>query len=324
MLGGHFGWKKVNKQLLQVLFWDNIEHNYKKLCRECFICQTQKTLPYQLIKNTIQTPLIGNIPLGKIYMDLFQPGRKISTGNVAALVAVDSLTRFVMVELVGNLSAKEVINSMLENIIFKYGVPKKVITDRGTCFSSEEFEKFVKSLNISHHLNTANHHQSNGIVERMNRTFNEAIRIYKDQEWDKTILTSVFCYNNTIHPKTGLSPSYLMFGRNGNLQLTSSNILSWYNIHHEAWKENQNKEDFNLTLKEKDWVLKKRIVDKRGKKSLWNGPYQVMKLDGHQRVLIKKGRQEIWIHASQLKKYEKENENILEEKKEGCRDALCI
>lgn len=65
-------------------------------------------------------------------------------------------------------------------------------------------------------------------------------------------------------------------------------------------------------------------MDKRGKKSLWNGPYQVMKLDGHQRVLIKKGRQEIWIHASQLKKYEKENENILEEKKEGCRDALCI
>uniref|UniRef100_A0A0K0G4I0 Integrase catalytic domain-containing protein n=1 Tax=Strongyloides venezuelensis TaxID=75913 RepID=A0A0K0G4I0_STRVS len=63
-------------------------------------------------------------------MDLLQLGRKTSSGNIAVLVAVDSLTKFAMTGLVSKLSAEEIIKSILENIIFKYGISKMLITDR--------------------------------------------------------------------------------------------------------------------------------------------------------------------------------------------------
>uniref|UniRef100_A0A0K0FPL2 Reverse transcriptase domain-containing protein n=1 Tax=Strongyloides venezuelensis TaxID=75913 RepID=A0A0K0FPL2_STRVS len=47
-------------------------------------------------------------------------------------------------------------------------------------------------------------------------------------------------------------------------------------------------------------------MDKRGIKSPWTGPFVVVKLDQHQRVLIKKGRHEQWCHVSQLKKFQEE------------------
>uniref|UniRef100_A0A0K0FW73 Integrase catalytic domain-containing protein n=1 Tax=Strongyloides venezuelensis TaxID=75913 RepID=A0A0K0FW73_STRVS len=163
--------------------------------------------------------MIGNVPLRKIYMDILQPRRRTSIGTVAILVGVDSLTRFVMTVSLMNLSSEEVIRTILENIIFKYGIPIQIITDRDSCFSGEEFEKFRKALNIQHHLITANHHQSNGMVERINITFNEAMRIFKNVEWDKTVLSTIFCYDNTIHLKTGFTLLCLIFGRNSNVKL---------------------------------------------------------------------------------------------------------
>uniref|UniRef100_A0A0K0G4I1 Transposase n=1 Tax=Strongyloides venezuelensis TaxID=75913 RepID=A0A0K0G4I1_STRVS len=127
-----------------------------------------------------------------------------------------------------------------------------------------------------------------------------------------------------------------MFDRHGNMQLTSANIIpeskykeeekdweetikvihqSWYELHQASWKVEKETLKFKLNIQEKDCVLRKRIIDKRGKKSPWYGSYQVIKLDQHQRILIKKGRQGTWIHASQLKKYEPEKETSLEGKK---------
>ncbi|CEF60267.1 Reverse transcriptase domain and Integrase, catalytic core domain and Ribonuclease H-like domain and Aspartic peptidase domain-containing protein [Strongyloides ratti] len=327
LFGGHFGWGKVKGRLQDVLYWDTIEAEYKQICRECFMCQTQKSIPSQMIKHVQQHPVVGNTPLGKVYIDLLQPGRKTSRGVVAMIVAVDSLSRFVMVSAVKNLTADEIIRGLLEDIIFKYGTPKQLITDRGRCFSSEEFEKFMKVMNIGHHLTTANHHQSNGLVERMNRTLNEAIRMYSDTEWDETIRNRIFCYNNSIHPKTGYTPAYLMFGRNTEMGWKQEQILTdsqydedykdwkqnikqiqqlWWNAHQESWKKEEKSKGVQVNLKINEKVLKKRIVDKRGKKSPWTGPFVVTKLDQHQRVLIKKGRQEQWCHVSQLKKYQEE------------------
>uniref|UniRef100_A0A0K0FPL1 RNA-directed DNA polymerase n=1 Tax=Strongyloides venezuelensis TaxID=75913 RepID=A0A0K0FPL1_STRVS len=209
LFGGHFGWGKVKRRLMDLLHWDTMKMEYKQICKECFTCQTQKSIPSQMIKHIQQHPVVGNTPLGKVYIDLLQPGRKTSRRNVAMIVAVDSLTCFVMVGAVKDLTTDEIIRVLLEDIIFKYGTPKQIVTDRGRCFSSGEFEKFAEVMKIQHHLTTANHHQSNGLVERMNRTLNEAIRMYAETEWDETVRNRTFCYNNAIHPKTRYTPAYL-------------------------------------------------------------------------------------------------------------------
>uniref|UniRef100_A0A0N5C5K1 RNA-directed DNA polymerase n=1 Tax=Strongyloides papillosus TaxID=174720 RepID=A0A0N5C5K1_STREA len=339
LFGGHMGWEKVKEKLIQAIFWDTIEEDYKELAKSCLICQKNKTIPGYLIKSKPQIPEVGAIPLGKVHIDLLQPGRKTSSGNIAMMVAVDSLTRFVIVGPVKLLSSEEIIETIMENIIFKFGCPKKIVTDRGTCFTSLEFENFTKALGISHHLTTPNHHQSNGLVERMNRNFNEAIRMYQDDEWDETVKVTACCYNNLVHPKTKMTPSYLMFGRLTNPNISQENILvkskykedirkweenisklqeTWMNHHRKSWEKAKGTENFEINLQPKQLVLRKRMVDKRGKLSPWEGPYEVLQVDEHQRALIKKGRKKEWIHVSQLKKFIPEG--LEKGGKEGCKD----
>uniref|UniRef100_A0A0K0FPL3 Integrase catalytic domain-containing protein n=1 Tax=Strongyloides venezuelensis TaxID=75913 RepID=A0A0K0FPL3_STRVS len=93
-----------------------------------------------------QIPKVGPILLGKVHIDLLQSGRKTSSGNIAMIIAIDSLTRFVLVGPVKRLSSEKIIEAIMENIIFKFRCPKKIVTDRETCFTSITYTTDAKLL----------------------------------------------------------------------------------------------------------------------------------------------------------------------------------
>lgn len=47
-----------------------------------------------------------------------------------------------------------------------FGVPKRIITDRGTSFTSDGFKKFLGERNIKQVLNAVSTPRANGQVER--------------------------------------------------------------------------------------------------------------------------------------------------------------
>lgn len=51
-----------------------------------------------------------------------------------------------------------------------YSRPLRIISDRGTSFTSREFEEFIKEQNIKHIKIATASPQANGQVERINRT----------------------------------------------------------------------------------------------------------------------------------------------------------
>ncbi|CAC5380887.1 unnamed protein product [Mytilus coruscus] len=63
---------------------------------------------------------------------------------------------------------------------------------------------------------TALHPQSDGMIERLNRTIEDILSkfIAKDQrDWDLHLPLAMMAYRSSIHESTGYSPSMLMFGR---------------------------------------------------------------------------------------------------------------
>lgn len=114
----------------------------------------------------------------------------------------------------------------------------------------------------------------------MNRTLNETIRMYADTEWDEAVQNRTFCYNNTIHPKTGYTPIYLMFGRNTAIGWKQEQIITdskydenckawmnkikmiqqlWWNSHQKSWKTEEATKGVKLELKVNEKVLKKEL-----------------------------------------------------------------
>ncbi|KAL0117611.1 hypothetical protein PUN28_008779 [Cardiocondyla obscurior] len=131
------------------------------------------------------------------------------------LVVIDAFTKFVKLYPTKTTATQEVI-SQLQTHFCNYSRPRIIISDRGTAFTSSEFETFCKENNIWHILTATQSPQANGQVERVNRVIGPMIGklINNDEKlyWYKIIWDIEFALNNTIHKTTRETPSKLLFG----------------------------------------------------------------------------------------------------------------
>jgi hypothetical protein len=75
-----------------------------------------------------------------------------SNGNKYIMVVVDLATRFIEVGALPTLSTELTIKLLKNQVIFRCGIPKLLITERGTNFTSKMFKDFMKELRVKHHL----------------------------------------------------------------------------------------------------------------------------------------------------------------------------
>ena len=77
---------------------------------------------------------------------------------------VDYNSKFPIIKRLEGLSAENLTNA--GKIIFaEYGIPCKIMSDAGTNFVSDRFQKFCRAINVEQATSLAYHHQSNGQVE---------------------------------------------------------------------------------------------------------------------------------------------------------------
>ena len=67
----------------------------------------------------------------------------------------------------------------MKQYLAQFGVPKKIRTDPGTVFVSEEFARFCRQFGIEHIICLVRDHRRNGKNERLIRTINERLRTNK-------------------------------------------------------------------------------------------------------------------------------------------------
>ena len=102
----------------------------------------------------------------------------------------------------------------MEGIFQTHGIPESVRSDNGPPFSSAEFEGFLDYLGIVYLKGNPYWPQSNGEVERCNKTLLKIIRIatLEGKDWKKELQNFLFQYRTTPHTVTGLSPAELLMG----------------------------------------------------------------------------------------------------------------
>lgn len=121
---------------------------YVKACLNCAYYK-HSTSKKQCKLNIIEkTP----VPFHTIHIDhvgLFETSRK---RNKFLLVLVDAFTKFTIIEPVKSQKASYAVK-ILTNLIYLFGVPTRIISDRGTAFTSQTFRMFRTSYGIKHILN---------------------------------------------------------------------------------------------------------------------------------------------------------------------------
>lgn len=89
-----------------------------------------------------------------------------------------------------------------------YGLPTKIVPDRGTGFTSKAFEEYYRSNEIVHRVISVRHPQSNGQVVRVNATLIPIIQATAKTErnWDRSMEEAECHLNHSENATTSQTP----------------------------------------------------------------------------------------------------------------------
>ena len=163
IFAGHFAPKKMLQRVSQYYYWPRMSADVHEVCQSCVAClstQGQERRP---------RPPLKSIPVGEPFecvgMD-FKEFDVSKEGNRYALVFQDYLTKWPEVFPVADRTAKTVAGCLAE-LVWKHGVPARIIHDRAAEFLSDVLQDTAVILGVKQLPTSGGHPQTDGFVENI-------------------------------------------------------------------------------------------------------------------------------------------------------------
>src|SRR6266498_4971365 len=120
-------------------------------------------------------------------------------------------------------NAQQVAKFIYEEIICRFDASRILQSNRGMHFVNEVIQELTDKFWIRHSLSSPYHLQSNGLVERFNRTLCEGLAKVAEtiNDWDTYIQPILFSYQTRELRVTGQPPFTLVYGKNPVLAMDS-------------------------------------------------------------------------------------------------------
>ncbi|XP_051141733.1 uncharacterized protein LOC127258782 [Andrographis paniculata] len=115
-----------------------------------------------------------------------------------------------------NAAQKEVIEFVLNHIIYRFGIPHTLTTDQGLMFTGEKFVEFLAEYNVKLHHSSPYYPQANGLAEAANKIIIGIIRKMVEEnprKWHTLLYQALWAHRNSRSTSTGFSPYQLTFGQ---------------------------------------------------------------------------------------------------------------
>ena len=215
IMAGHQGISRTTERIQQQFYWPGMVEDIKHYCRSCDVCQ-----------RTIQKGKVGKVPLGRmplieqpfqrVNIDLVGPIHPVSdAGNRYIVTLIDLATRYPEAKAVPNIETVTVAEALID-IYSRVGIPREVLSDMGTQFTSDLMREISRLLSIKQKFCTPYHPLTSGAVERWNGTLKQMLKRMcseRPKDWDRYINALLFAYRETPHESLGFSPFEMLYGR---------------------------------------------------------------------------------------------------------------
>ena len=192
-------------------------------CKACPTCATSKS-PTEKPRGLLKTMPVPTHPWQYIGIDFVGPLPESSNQNGSydmICVIIDLLTA--MVHLVPTRQMYKAIDmaELIFDSVFKlHGLPERIISNHDSLFMSHFWKKLNSLLNIELRLSSAFHPQTDGAMERTNRTMTQMLRQCvgpKQKDWATKLPAIEFAMNSARSSTTGFTPFFLNYRRNPSL-----------------------------------------------------------------------------------------------------------
>jgi len=92
------------------------------------------------------------------------------------VVEINYSTKWIEAEPLAKITARNVLRFFKRNIMVRFGVPTLVISDNGTQFSNQEFQDYLRNIDIKQSFTSVKQPQAKGLTESKNMVILREIR----------------------------------------------------------------------------------------------------------------------------------------------------
>ncbi len=200
---GHPGGTRMKALARSFVWWPGVSKNLDEMVKQCQQCQLTRHSPPRAPLHPWNFP---TSPWERLHADFAGP----FCGQMF-LIVVDSYSKWIEVIPLTSANSVNTIDS-LRNVFATHGLPKMMVTDNGSQFTSSEFQDFMKRNGIKHVCSSPYHPSTNGLAERAVQSFKENMKRLTGSVTQR-LATFLFWYRLTPHSTTGVAPAELLLGR---------------------------------------------------------------------------------------------------------------
>ncbi|UYV74585.1 hypothetical protein LAZ67_12000202 [Cordylochernes scorpioides] len=310
----HFGVQENFEMLKKEYYITDLKSKIKKYIQNCIPCilSNRKHGKQEGMLHPISK---GDTPLDTYHIDHLGPLASTRKDYNYLLVITDGFTKFTWIYPTKTTRTSEVIQKLeCQQQIF--GNPRRIITDQGTAFTSNDFKEYCKEESIEHCCITTGIPRGNGQVERINRTIVSVLTklsIDNPQEWHKHVRKLQKALNSTHQRSIKMSPFELLVGVKMRkeedlrlLEMIEEELASTFDEERDQKRkaakqellkiQEENRNTFNkkrkkaFVYKEGDLVViqKTQFATKSKLYPKYIGPYKVIKIKPNDRYNVEK------------------------------------
>ncbi len=308
---GHQGENKTFAKIAEFFDFPGMREEISKYVASCPRCQQSKG--HNPVRNYPLKPIVTTRTNEMVEID-FEKLSVAKDGSIGLLVVVDHFSKYAMAYPMKEFSGKAAAIALYDHWVLTFGCPEIIQSDQGSQFESELFQEFTRLIGTQKTRSTPYHPQTNGLVERHNRTLVGMLRVacsrYQD-DWPEHVRKMCFAYNCSRHESTKLTPNMLMlsremvtpiwwffpnyqpemkmthseFARKHLLDMPKMNELARHNMKAAQNRQKRNhdkkiKKEYQYKVGEKVLVYL-NVVRKGGVRKLerqWRGPFEITKI----------------------------------------------
>ena len=289
---GHLGIDTTYNKISQKFYWKNMKEDVKEYVKTCDICQRRGPKKSKGLINPIKVKGMFE----QIGIDFVGPLPITPNKNRYICVISDYLSKWPEAKAMKTCTAENVVKYLYEDIICRYGCPKIIISDRGSHFNNKLVEQLCDKFKIRHRMSSPYHPQTNGLVERFNKTLCEMLAKVSEQEnqWDQHINEVLFAYRTRKHSTTQQTPYFLVYGKEPILPIDDNTNTTPNELHEKYRREYE-----LINLSEIRRLTRERIEqsqDKLKKRHDEKIPYETKFKIGDKILLKDAAKEKQWSH----------------------------
>lgn len=218
--GGHSGYSGTLSKVSGRYYFPYMRSYVEKYVQKCVTCQKGKL--YKGPRYGYLSPISGGQLFTKWGCDIVRPLPRSHRGNQYLIAASEYKSRYGVAGPVPCATRYEVADFWLEEIIYKFGAPKYLVTDRGSQYMSETLTHLNALMAIKHVPSTAYTPWADGLTESCNKDLVNKISYFVNQrqdDWDGYVSAAVWAHNISKTSATGFKPCEVLYGQEPRLPM---------------------------------------------------------------------------------------------------------